>query len=151
MELSHGCKTIGGKEQVSTPPCQDFNNLPSSTLTWNTPTHLKRHPSCQMKSGSIPSLPQTRGNNKLTTVPDQMRPRHEGMPKQKASIASKEYMSPNSPDCDRQLLKFLFLWCFYSSPSLWCFYLLSSLHVCRIYFVLCMWCMEVNTDGWLML
>ena len=39
-------------------------------------------------------------------VPDQMRPRHEDVPKQKRGVADGEYLSPKKPDCDRQLLKF---------------------------------------------
>ena len=38
-------------------------------------------------------------------VPNQVKPRHKGMPKQKWGIAHKKYLALNSPDCDRQLLK----------------------------------------------
>ena len=62
-----------------------------------------------------------------------MRPRHEGVPKQKWEVACEEYTSPNLLDCNKQLLKIFdkLIDCNrqLSFEILWHFYSLASLHV----------------------
>ena len=93
-----------GMEWVSNPPCQDSPWPIIIYLDMESSHSFEEGLQLQWRVALYPRFPKQEEMSTLTTVPDQMRPKHEGMPKQRG-VASKEYPSPDSPDCNRQLLK----------------------------------------------
>ena len=116
-ELNHGCKTIGGMEWISIPPCQVSQWSAIIYLDAEYSHSFEEGPSHQLEGGLLPSLYQARGkinSTKPSNKPDknlypngyQMNPtmRHKGMPEQswREEVAGEEYLSPKLLDCNKQ-------------------------------------------------
>ena len=73
MELSHGCKTIGGMEWVSAPPCQVFQQVVITYLDVEYSRSIEKGPCCWLKGNILPSFYQTKGsiNTNYNTKPDE--------------------------------------------------------------------------------
>ena len=72
MELSHGCKTIEGMEQVSIPLCQVIQWPAITYLDAEYSHSIEEGPCCWLKGGFIILLYQARGNTDTkSTKPDE--------------------------------------------------------------------------------
>ena len=90
MELSHGCKTIGGMEQVSTPLCQVLQWLAVTYLDVEYFHLIEEGPCHQLKDGFLPLFYQTRGS--INTKPDEAWA--WGHAQTKMGVAYEKYPSP---------------------------------------------------------
>ena len=105
MELSQSCKTIAGMEQVKYPSMSSFStthhHLPLHRIL---PLNQRGTPVTNWRAASYPHFTKQGEISILATVTNQMKPRHEGMPKQKWGVA------PNSLDCDKTVAEiFIFM------------------------------------------